>query len=330
MTTDDINEISSEIWRVLEDRCQTGWAIDVTQHEVYDDMARVSVVFENASYRLEVKFRAFINAEHPLGAVKFMTHDDDDIGEEVSDLLWQWLFWEMIKRAGKLSDQLAAKTRALAEVEREAREFARRADDEITDLRRMLAEREAECKRLRVYASDQNAQAEGWKRTANELYSGSSPVSPSEEAGRKLMREHMRQRDEMKQERDSLRAQLAAKDAEIERLAGSQRQSSDEELIQSLSKKLSAARQVAERDERFALNGWQLPDYITKLQEERTEAVARANHVPGLSAALDEARSRLAECEPVVEAVREMQDDPSDAQRIVRALSMKLPEKRTP
>lgn len=47
-------------------------------------------------------------------------------------------------------------------------------------------------------------------------------------------------------------------------------------------------------------------------------------------ARLDRTQKRLAECEPVIEAVRDHQEDPSDASKIVRLLLMPLPEKVAP
>lgn len=61
---------------------------------------------------------------------------------------------------------------------------------------------------------DQNAQAEAWKRTANELYRGSMTEAETD-AGLKLMRAHMRQRDEMRVDRDAARTDCQAMAKEL-------------------------------------------------------------------------------------------------------------------
>lgn len=48
-----------------------------------------------------------------------------------------------------------------------------------------------------------DAEASAWQQTANDLYTGNPPSEPDMAAGLKLMQEHMRQRDQMKQERDA-------------------------------------------------------------------------------------------------------------------------------
>jgi len=60
-----------------------------------------------------------------------------------------------------------------------------------------------------------DAEASAWQQTANDLYTGNPPSEPDIAAGLKLMQEHMRQRDQMKQERDA--AMRCAKQAERER-----------------------------------------------------------------------------------------------------------------
>lgn len=54
------------------------------------------------------------------------------------------------------------------------------------------------------------------------------------------------------------------------------------------------------------------------------------DHDKERKAQLEQARKWLAECEPVIDAVREHQEDPSDARKIVRLSSINLPEKRMP
>lgn len=75
-----------------------------------------------------------------------------------------------------------------------------------------------EVEELKAAYRQQNAEAEGWKRTANELYTGNPPTEPSMVAGLKLMREHQRQRDEMKLELAEAREQTTAARAEAQRL----------------------------------------------------------------------------------------------------------------
>jgi hypothetical protein len=89
------NEISKRIEDFLNDRCMDGWT--VTASKMYGDDVRhnVTVEFESrgGTWKFEASFVAWLEDDEVL----FEHYDGAGQGEPIQDLLWQWLFWELMK-----------------------------------------------------------------------------------------------------------------------------------------------------------------------------------------------------------------------------------------
>jgi chromosome segregation ATPase len=188
-----------------------------------------------------------------------------------------------------------------AQIELDQRNAAQLRADLATKTR-ALAERETECERLRAQNAD-------WQASIGNMATV-----------------------ELKsiEERDTLRAQLAERDREIERL-----RTFDVAHLQAQVEQLTRSRDHFQREEtalRVRLSEWMAPYDQAKADFLRRscEALGRTGlSLPQVYYEIEQLR--LSACEPVVEAVREHQRHPGDAAKILRLSSMRLPpEKRTP
>jgi hypothetical protein len=215
-----------------------------------------------------------------------------------------------------LRADLATKTRALAAAQQDVglADIAALQEKELRlSCERALAEREAECDR--------------WKRAAAEYYNERDTLRAQLLDVQEDLREEEKRHRKAAVDRDELRAQLA----EAQEMHRMWRKAAEEcaadvkaalggdpgEPIVPAIEKLRAqlAAKDAEIERLKAGEDFEAAYYNnTKLLLDRTEELAAAT-------------KRLSELEPVAEAVRRMQDDPSDADAICAAMSMKLPPK---